>query len=108
MPDWIILVFVVSCGFTLSGIAATALQLVAGAEPKFRLANCNASGILGALFIFMIAGPYMVLAAARRGWTKGTVPLQVLIVAACLVTVWSFCSGVFVFQALLITGIISV
>lgn len=100
--------FVVSCGFTLSGIAGSALRLVAGSEPRFRVSTGGVAGILGALLIFMIAGPYMVISAALRSWTRGAMPVLGLLMAGGLATVWSFCSGVFVFQALLMAGIVSV
>lgn len=108
MPDWIIFIFVVCCGFTVSGIAGATLRLVAGSDPRFRVSKSGVAGIFGALLVFMIAGPYMVVSAAMRSWTAGALPVLGLLMAGGLATAWSFCSGVFVVQALLLAGLVSV
>lgn len=108
MPDWVLLIFVLCCGFTLSGIAASILEFFTGSDPRFHVSRGGLTAMLCTLLIFMIAGPYMLVSATLRRWSAGTLPVLGLLIAGGLAAIWSFCSGVLIFQALLITGIVSV
>ncbi|MEM7461111.1 MAG: hypothetical protein AAF362_00335 [Pseudomonadota bacterium] len=102
------MIFVLCCGFTLSGIAASILEFFTGSDPRFQVTRRGPIAMLCALIIFMIAGPYMLVSATLRRWSAGTLPVLALLIAGGLAAIWSFCSGVLVFQALLITGIVNV
>ncbi|MEZ5872688.1 MAG: hypothetical protein R3D32_12785 [Nitratireductor sp.] len=108
MDDWELFAFVIACGFTASGLLAEIHKLATTSSPSFTLYFNSPLSIIWSVIVCMFAGPYLVLA---RGWyffTSGQLRISGLGLLAGLSAIWSFCSGVFVVELLILIDVVRI
>ncbi len=108
MTNWGILLFVGASGFTLSGLLYALHASATHDQPGFRLSFRNPAATGWSVILCLLAGPYIIISNALRYWREGLLPGSILAFCTALSVLWSFCSGVFVVQALHLTGLITV
>lgn len=102
------LAFVPASGFAAAGFLGALHRVLGGEGPGFRLNRSSAAAAVWSFFVCMFAGPYIVGSGTWRTWRAGRLPHAMLLPAALLVLVWSFCAGAFVAQFWMLTGMIQI
>lgn len=99
--------FVILAGFVTSAMTSYGVALLEGREGGYRLSFETISSILWGFIICLVAGPFLTMEASLEFWRKGLLSLPVFSAAVAITMLWSFCTGVFVIQLLVLTGLIT-
>ena len=108
MGDWWLLGFVIACGFTASGLLAGIHRAATASAPSFRLYLHSPLAIAWSLAICMFGGPYLVISQGWHFFANGNLRASALGLLAGLSVIWSFCSGVFVVELLMLLNVIQI
>lgn len=98
---------------TISGFIAAAIMdcgvvALTGSNARFEV-SARRPMWSAAIFMFcMFAGPYLLLTKSLKFWREGYLPSLVFLACCFVSAVWSFCSGIFVLQALVMSKIVVV
>jgi hypothetical protein len=92
-------------GYVTAGILASLYQLLTNEPMSFRLlVTGGLAASLVSLPLLLFGGPAVIARNSWRGRIIEGRPLHFVVVAALIVMVWSFITGVFVLQFLLALG----
>ncbi|MCB1459488.1 MAG: hypothetical protein KDJ48_09550 [Nitratireductor sp.] len=106
MGDWWLFGFVIAFGFTTAGLIAGIHSAATASAPSFRLYLHSPLAVAWSVAVCMFAGPWLVLSQGLRYFANGRLPVPAFGLLAGLSVVWSFCSGVFVVELLLLLNVI--
>ncbi len=109
-PVWI-MIYAMVCGFVAAGLL-NELHLILQKEDA---ENNKGRGLVmrfdspvavtWSMFICVFAGPYLVLSQGLRFWRMRILPGSALALCSLVSVVWSFCSGVFIVEAMFALGL---
>ena len=107
----LLFVFALAAGFVTAGLL-NALHLVIqeaeGVEEGAMVLYFDSpSAIAWSLVICVFAGPYVVLSRGYQFWRQDVLPPAALGFCMVISLVWSFCSGVVLFEAAAAIGILA-
>jgi len=105
MASWIAPFLASLFGFALAGFVAAAFRAAGHDRLAFQARFATPVEASWSLALCIFAGPYIVASAAARRWRLGALTALQLSAAVALTGVWSFCSGVVVFQVLGTAGL---
>lgn len=98
---------VIGLGFVTAAFLYSVDHVVRGKPGNIVIQSRNPLYWLPSLLYCMFAGPYVVIERGLQLWRKGSIPTAILGFCVVVSTMWSFCSGVFVAQFLMMIGIIT-
>ncbi len=101
-------IFIVAAGFISAALLWNTRFLKSGSPENFDVKSEHPTGVLGKFVFCMFTGPYMIADNGLAIWKRGELRFSVFLLCLLLAVLWSFCSGIFVVQMLVLTGIISV
>lgn len=111
-----IIVFVLAAGFVAAGLL-NALHLVLQQQfhetveedvlnPGLVLYFDTPGAIGWSMIVCVFAGPWLVLSQGIWFWKHDVLPTPVLGICGLLSLIWSFCSGVFIFEVVYAVGML--
>lgn len=100
--------FLIAFGFVTSALVYNADVAIRGKPAGIALSSYNIAHVLFGFVFCMFVGPYIVLERSFTFWRFGGISMPVLLICGLIALLWSFCSGVFVAQLLMISGIVTV
>lgn len=99
---------ILSIGFAVAGLLATAFQLLAARPLSFRLLHEGPSpSLFAALACLMFAAPFVIMRNTVRGQRIERRPFAMVMLATVLAGFWSLMSGTVVIGALGAVGLIA-
>ena len=101
-------IFIVAAGFVSAALLWNTRFLKSGPFGNFSVKSEAPTGVLAKFVFCMFTGPYMIADNGLAIWRKGELRFSVFLICLLLAVLWSFCSGIFVVQMLVFTGVISV
>jgi hypothetical protein len=108
MHTLLLMSYALAAGLTLSGIAASLLELATGKRPGFRPPFVGRDRLLASLGFAAAAGPMMLGNEALGAWRTGVIGPAAMTLWAAVAGLWALASGVVVVQlALAASSLIS-
>lgn len=108
MATLLLLTYALAAGLTLSGIAASMLELATGRRAGFRPPFIERGRILSSVASAAAAGPYMLGNEALAAWREGIIGRRALAFWTGIAAAWALASGVILVElALAADGLIS-
>lgn len=92
------LLYAFTAGVTLSGVAATVLEIAAGGRAGFRPPFIGRDRLAASLGTTLAAGPYMLGNEALAAWRAGIIGTLTLIAWGAVAAIWALASGVVVVE----------
>lgn len=99
--------FIVAFGFVTGALVNYCGGLLNAEGRGFQISFDSASQIVAGFFICMFAGPYLTMEQGLAFWRNGRLSGGVFCFAALISLLWSFCSGIFVVQLLMVLGLVN-
>ena len=100
--------FIVAFGFVTAALLHSAELAIRGQRTGFTVSFENAGRFLLGFVYCMFVGPYIVLERGVIFWRRGGISSELLALSFLITVLWSFCSGIFVTQLLMVSGIVPV
>ncbi len=107
MLEWNSVVLVPAIGFAAAGLVCAILRLVTAHESGFGMLRSLPGGFVPGFVVSMFAGPYLVVLDAANRWRDGRLTRPMAAITPVLALIWSFCSGVFVIETLILIGLVT-
>lgn len=111
-----VIAYVLAAGFVAAGLLNALHRVVherldTAAEedvlnPGLVLYFDTPANIGWSMFVCVFAGPWLVLSQGIWFWKQDVLPLAALAMCGLLSVIWSFCSGVFIFEVLMSFGVV--
>ncbi len=98
MAPLLLIAYAFAVGLTLSGIAASVLELVKGRRAGLRPPFIERGKFLSSLGSAALAGPYMIGNEALAAWREGVIGGGALAFWAVVAAVWASASGVVIVE----------
>lgn len=98
--------FIVAFGFVLAAIIHNADRAIRGKEAGIILSFQNLRQFFFGFVFCMFVGPYLVLERGVTFWRFGGISFPIFLLSFAVALLWSFCSGIFVTQALMLSGVL--
>lgn len=99
--------FLIAFGFVTSALVYNFHIAVMGKASGFVVSFYNFHQFLFGFVFCMFVGPYLVLEKGVTLWRFGGISLPILVFCCFVALLWSFCSGIFVTQVLMISGVLT-
>ena len=99
--------FIIAIGFVVSAIIHTVDRTIHGKNGGTTISFHSLRHFLFGFVFFMFVGPYVVLERGVTFWRFGGISFPVFAFSCAIALLWSFCSGIFVTQILMIAGVLS-
>ncbi len=106
--DLAMLGFIIAFGFVTSALLSTAELAFRGQRTGFAVSFSNLGPFMAGFVFCMFAGPYVVLERSLTFWRLGGITIDILALCFTISLLWSFCSGIFITQLLMILGVVPV
>ncbi|MEM9332783.1 MAG: hypothetical protein AAGA53_15780 [Pseudomonadota bacterium] len=100
--------FLIAFGFVTSALVYNANTAIKGRTSGFTVSFQSVSQFLFGFVFCMFVGPYLVLERGFTFWRFGGITFPIFLFCFGVALLWSFCSGIFVTQLLMITGIVPI
>lgn len=98
--------FIIAFGFVTGALVNYAGGISAEEGTGFRIRFETPAQVVSSFFICMLAGPYLTLEKSLSFWRQGQLSSGVFCAAAMVSLMWSFCSGIFIIQLLVLSGLV--
>ncbi|MEM7069425.1 MAG: hypothetical protein AAF478_11130 [Pseudomonadota bacterium] len=106
--NFAIVIFIIACGFVTAAVLQNAQLAIRKKKSGFKI-PLHSVGMFLAGFVFsMFVGPYLVMERGITFWRLGGISDGMMSVCCLVALLWSFCSGVFVTQLLLLAGVVNI
>ncbi len=98
--------FIVAFGFVTGALVNYAGGMFSDGEGGFKIRLETPGHIVGSFFVCMLAGPYLTAEKSLSFWKQGRLSNTLFCTATLISLMWSFCSGIFIIQMLVLLGLI--
>lgn len=98
MHTLLLMAYTLAVGLTLTGIAASALELATGRRAGLRPPFIERGRLLSSLGSAVAAGPYIIGNEALAAWREGIIGGRALAFWTGVAVVWAFASGIVVVE----------
>lgn len=98
--------FIIAFGFVTGALVNYAGGMSAEEDSGFRIRFETPGQVVASFFICMLAGPYLTLEKGLVFWRNGRLSNGIFCAAALISLMWSFCSGIFIIQVLVLSGLV--
>ncbi|MBV1886575.1 MAG: hypothetical protein KUG61_05790 [Parvibaculaceae bacterium] len=102
MTELMVLLLTVAVGFVAAGLAGSIYQVATKKQISFQMWEENTAGLAMGVLALVVAGPNVILRNALRAQVIEKRPPMWLGLSAMISSMWSFLSGLFILNLLLI------
>ena len=106
MDALLLVIYALAVGLTLSGLAASLLELAKGAHAGFRPPFVERGRLVASFGATAAAGPYMLGNEALAAWREGIIGRRALALWTVVAGLWALASGVLVVEVALAASVV--